>query len=152
MLYRRAEWCGRGRTSISARGRGQKGRDWERERRGRQSAQHLSTTRKRGTAGQAQEETLCLSHTRSKTYSREAGSTGRGQSRRLVRDGGECTPPAGRQVHSGPGKKKQESTGQGSPKVLSWRCYHFSITMGEWTILERLLEAAVQQHSTMIGR
>ena len=24
--------------------------------------------------------------------------------------------------------------------------------MGEWTILERLLEAAVQQHSTMIGR
>ncbi|KAJ3590379.1 hypothetical protein NHX12_008330 [Muraenolepis orangiensis] len=23
--------------------------------------------------------------------------------------------------------------------------------MGEWTILERLLEAAVQQHSTMIG-
>lgn len=25
-------------------------------------------------------------------------------------------------------------------------------TMGEWTILERLLEAAVQQHSTMIGR
>ncbi|KAG7483975.1 hypothetical protein MATL_G00044110 [Megalops atlanticus] len=26
------------------------------------------------------------------------------------------------------------------------------MTMGEWTILERLLEAAVQQHSTMIGR
>lgn len=26
------------------------------------------------------------------------------------------------------------------------------IAMGEWTILERLLEAAVQQHSTMIGR
>ncbi|CAL8307968.1 unnamed protein product [Gadus morhua 'NCC'] len=27
-----------------------------------------------------------------------------------------------------------------------------SCIMGEWTILERLLEAAVQQHSTMIGR
>lgn len=39
--------------------------------------------------------------------------------RKLVRDGGKCTPPVGRQVHSGPGKKKQGSTGQGSPKVFS---------------------------------
>ena len=29
---------------------------------------------------------------------------------------------------------------------------HQTPAMGEWTILERLLEAAVQQHSTMIGR
>ncbi|MGH0164239.1 UNVERIFIED_CONTAM: hypothetical protein FKN15_057254 [Acipenser sinensis] len=33
-----------------------------------------------------------------------------------------------------------------------WAGWLSGAVMGEWTILERLLEAAVQQHSTMIGR
>ncbi|RXM97908.1 Inositol-tetrakisphosphate 1-kinase [Acipenser ruthenus] len=35
---------------------------------------------------------------------------------------------------------------------LQWAGWLSGAVMGEWTILERLLEAAVQQHSTMIGR
>lgn len=38
--------------------------------------------------------------------------------------------------------------GEKPPVAPGLRC----TAMGEWTILERLLEAAVQQHSTMIGR
>lgn len=41
----------------------------------------------------------------------------------------------------------------GSPHLISWTQWMpLTPAMGEWTILERLLEAAVQQHSTMIGR
>lgn len=53
----------------------------------------------------------------------------------------------------------EETTGEETPRRLSTTprfslsrgCLRSSV-MGEWTILERLLEAAVQQHSTMIGR
>lgn len=56
-------------------------------------------------------------------------------------------------------KKRDWNTSIGSPlteKPPTWfpvpsGCLK-TPAMGEWTILERLLEAAVQQHSTMIGR
>ncbi|KAK7882790.1 hypothetical protein WMY93_028964 [Mugilogobius chulae] len=58
-----------------------------------------------------------------------------------------------------PGAEQQQYSGEDTPPKLNTvprfsaptGCFR-STAMGEWTILERLLEAAVQQHSTMIGR
>ncbi|XP_072311985.1 gap junction delta-2 protein [Eucyclogobius newberryi] len=53
---------------------------------------------------------------------------------------------------------EQEQSGEDTPPRLTTHRFTApagcltSTAMGEWTILERLLEAAVQQHSTMIGR
>lgn len=62
MPYRRTEWCGRVRTSITAQGEegGRRRQEAEREREERSggggSAQSLSSARKKGTAGRAQEK------------------------------------------------------------------------------------------------
>lgn len=56
-----------------------------------------------------------------------------------------CSEPGGA---ARGGARSQNVPGTAQPLSAASGC----TAMGEWTILERLLEAAVQQHSTMIGR
>lgn len=70
------------------------------ERRGRQSAQNLSSTRKKSTAGQAQKKTFThlLTHTHSQNCTDEQPGQRVEVKRELVRDGGWVYPTASRLV------------------------------------------------------
>lgn len=96
----------------------------EGERRGRQSAQHLSSTRKRSTAGQAQEKTLTLTHSQRRADERPGQRVevkrGAGAGR-----GSGVPPLAGRstRAQAGPEEKKEsagERRGVGPPSPVSF--------------------------------
>ncbi|KAI9527378.1 hypothetical protein NQZ68_030830 [Dissostichus eleginoides] len=81
------------------RGGGEGKEETEGKRRGRQSAQHLSSTRRRSTAGQAQEKTLILTHT---VKDKRPGQRVEVK-KELVLGRGSGAPPLVRKVHKSAG-------------------------------------------------